>query len=225
MNIDRKRTPREIRGAIIGTLLGDSYINTRYHKTFTVEQASKSLVDYKQIVLEQIPSIQIHRSERTRRTQMLYTLVARHPMFEKIRKILYVPTKQVNARILTKLTDEGIAWWYMDDGTKIVRPERRYVILCTDNFDHFSQTEIVRYFKDTYDLNAKIILHRDKKYGNKERICFVKYDAQQFVARIYPFILPEFYYKLDLRYTMPFYMVPEYAEIQQYIQQHSTQKI
>lgn len=221
------RKPSELRGAILGTLLGDSYLTREKsgRVIFSCEQASKNLVDYKESLLRTIPNIKIARYERIRvqraRVQRaLYTVRAAHPIFEKFHKKLYIPTKQVTFNTLSKLTPEGIALWYMDDGMKSVKRWHRWMVFCTDSFDEFSHKQIIRFFNERYQLNPKIIWHRDNKYGNKRRICFVKHDAQKLVCLIYPYIIPEFYYKINLEYTMPFYTIPEYKTIQDSITQY-----
>ena len=45
MNQSRKRTPKEVRGSLLGTLLGDSYITQG--NQFGCEQITKELIEIK----------------------------------------------------------------------------------------------------------------------------------------------------------------------------------
>ena len=212
----QKRTASEVRGAIYGTLLGDSTITNR--NEFSCEQISENLIKYKGAILEGIaPDLQVYYHNRNRGNSQIIdgkeynrkpTFVVqtnKHNYFSSFRNKLYATgTKQVNMSILEKLTPEGIALWFMDDGYLDYKKSSntRNLRICTDSFDEISINNIVRYFNDVFDIQAKAYMH-NAGYGKPSvpRVSFNAANAQKLIVLIHKFFLPEFYYKLDLHYT------------------------
>lgn len=207
-----KRTSSEIKGAIIGTLLGDSYITSRGE--FGCEQISKNLIDYKAEILSSIhPDIKVYCHSRQRepnnfnknpkRTYIIQTNI--HPYFKKLRDELYIDNnKQVSMSILNKLTAEGIALWFMDDGYCDYKASKntKNLRFCTDSFDDFSIKQIQTYFNNSYSIQTKVMLHKARQgYTPKPRVSIGgSKNMQDFVLLTYKYFLPEFYYKIDLHY-------------------------
>lgn len=213
MNKSNKRTPKETRGAILGTLIGDSWITDLNH--FGCEQVSESLIKLKaEILSHYLDNSNIFISERQRRSieiegrkiqgKRTYTIRARHPRFKHLKKILYrTGSKQVTYNILKFLGTEGIALWIMDDGYMDYKKgsSTRNLRICTDSYDEISHKEMIRYFKDCWDIDAKVYWH--KRYKNAEpkpRLSFNATNSQKLIALIYPWILDEFLYKIDMQY-------------------------
>lgn len=230
------RTSSELKGAIIGTLLGDSYISNRGE--FGCEQICKNLVYKKREILDNIsPEIKTYLHTRQREPssfnknpKMSYVLQTnRHPYFIKLREALYsTGSKQVSLAILNELTPEGLAFWLMDDGYLDYKSSNstRNIRICTDSFDDFSIKQIITYFNNTHNINCKVFMHKARaNYTPKPRITFCGKDIQKLVILTYKYFIPEFYYKINLHYTerslnIPFYCIPEYKEVAYYILQH-----
>lgn len=213
MNLSRNAS--EVKGALYGTLLGDSTVTNRFE--FSCEQVSKNLIDYKGAILKNIaPDICVYFHERNRgNTQIIDNTVYgrkisyvvqtnKHSYFEKFREEMYgTGTKQVTKKILNYLTPEGLALWFMDDGylDYKVSSNTRNLRICTDSFDEISIKNIIQYFNDTWDIQSKIYMHNaGKGRDSKPRISFNAANAQKFIVLVHKFFLPEFYYKLDLHY-------------------------
>ena len=134
-----------------------------------------------------------------------YAIKVRHALFRKLREELYISgTKQVTMSTLSKLTDEGLALWIMDDGTLWFNPKNhtKYLRLCTDSFDDFSINQIQQFFSERYNTPTKVFLHNSGNGSSKKpRIQFNAASAQIIISKVYPYMLPEFYYKLDLHYA------------------------
>ena len=87
MNQSRKRTPKEIRGSLLGTLLGDSYITQG--NQFGCEQVTKELIKIKRELLAHYNPEVAEISERQRTGTVIegrnvvakptYTIRMRHP--------------------------------------------------------------------------------------------------------------------------------------------------
>lgn len=207
-----KRTSSEIKGAVLGTLLGDSYISNRGE--FGCEQISQNLINYKYEILKSIhPDIKVYKDSRLReptefnknpkKTYRIQT--NRHPYFLKLREELYKESgKQVHASILNKLTPEGIALWFMDDGYCDYKKSNntKNLRICTDSFDPFSIQQIQTYFNNTWNIPTKVMMHKARSgYTPKPRISFGNSKPMQdFVLLVYKYFIPEFYYKIDLHY-------------------------
>jgi hypothetical protein len=212
----RNRTAQEVKGALYGTLLGDSTVTNR--NEFTCEQVSANLIKLKGEILSNIaPDIKVYYHERDRGSKQIinnkeykrnisYVVqTAKHPYFSKFREGLYsTGTKQVTKDVLKYLTPEGLALWFMDDGYLDYKQSSntRNLRICTDSFDEMSLKNIIQYFNDTWDIQSKIYFHA-AGYGraSKPRISFNPNNAQKFISLVHKHFLPEFYYKLDLRYT------------------------
>lgn len=240
MNPNRERTSKEIKGALIGTLLGDSYINNG--NNFACEQVCENLIIYKKILLQQLTNKPINVTVRQRKPakvynnkdisafKPIYSTRARHSLFNGYRKLFYSSgCKQVSMNILNKLTDEGLALWLMDDGTMYYNPSNhtKYLRICTDSFDEFSINQIQQFFSERYKLSSKIYMHNSGNGASKKpRIQFNAANAQKLISIVYKFTLPEFYYKLDLHYTEKTLnskrCIPEYVEAVSYMSQHSS---
>lgn len=240
LNPNRERTSKELEGAFIGTLLGDSYINNG--NMFSCEQTSKNLIEYKRILLEQLTGRNINISVRQRKPAVVhnnkaesifkptYSTRARYELFKKLQKQFYISgTKQVSMSILNKLTDEGLALWLMDDGTMYYSPSNhtKYLRICTDSFDSFSINQIQQFFSERYNISSKVYMHNSGNNSvKKPRIQFNAANAQKIISIVYKFTLPEFYYKLDLHYAEKTLKskrcLPEYVNAVSYMSQHSS---
>lgn len=229
------RTRKEVEGALVGTLLGDSWISNR--NEFGCEQITESLINIKANILYNIaPDIKVYLHNRKRepngfnknpkRTYIVQS--NKHAYFKKLRTLLYPnDEKIVTKTTLNKLTPEGIALWFMDDGYFDYKKSNstRNLRICTDSFDDLSIKNIQEYFKNTHNINTKIMMHKARKgYIPKPRISFGAKDMQKLVILIYKYFVPEMLYKINLQYkertlNMKTYCIEEYKDVAYYILQ------
>lgn len=213
---NQSRNQAEVKGALYGTLLGDSTVTNR--NEFSCEQVSESLIKYKGKILEQIaPDLEVYYHSRNRgdkqiihgreynRSISYVVQTNRHAYFSKFREALYsTGSKQVSMSVLNSLTPEGLALWFMDDGYLDYKPSNntRNLRICTDSFDELSIKNIGQYFNDKWDIQTKVYSH-NAGYGrtSKPRISFNPENAQKFIVIVHKYFLPEFYYKINLHYT------------------------
>lgn len=230
-----KRNSREVKGALVGTLLGDSFITNRGE--FGCQQVNRELIDIKTEILKNIsPDIKAYNYTRPPRSNELVknckesyvVLTNKNQYFTKLRNILYASgTKQISMKVLNKLTPEGIAFWFMDDGYFDYKQSKhtRNLRLCTDSFDTLSISNMIRYFNDVHNIQAKVLYHKARKnYEPKPRLSFNAENAQKLITLIFPYIIPSFYYKIDLKYEDKTLLSKrcssDYVEIANYISQH-----
>lgn len=237
--MSNSRSAVEVRGALLGTLLGDSTVTNRGE--FSCEQITKSLVEYKRSILDQISGVSTYMHTRDRgplqiidnttygRKLTYVVQTNRHPYFKKLRDRLYFESgKQVSYSVLEDLTDEGIALWFMDDGYLHYSKSNstRHLRLCIDSFDEMSIKNIQRYFLEYYNIQTKVYMH-NAGHGRepKPRVSFNAENSQKLICMIYRYFVPEMLYKLNLHYTERTLASnrcsAEYKEAAKYIIQHT----
>lgn len=201
MSIPRKTS--EIKGAIYGTLLGDSWIT---NNEFGCEQISLQLIGYKVKLIKELLNYTCTIRYRQRKNGKIrgryisqkptFIVTKRDNIFDKMKKRLYFKDKgkQVSSHIMNRLTLEGVALWFMDDGYLDYKrtSHTRYLRICTDSFDDRSIQNIIKGFKNKWELDCFV--------DTRNRISFNARNSQKLVSLIYQYILPDFYYKIDLRY-------------------------
>lgn len=129
-----------------------------------------------------------------------------HPYFNQIHKNLYATGKKVITRkVLDFLSDEGLAYWFMDDGSgTLCKSSRGYSSGCMVRLSTYCSKEeaevISDYFRDKYGLTCKFDV--DKR-NNKYSIRFGTLDSKKFVEIVAPYIVPSMRYKIQsvLEYT------------------------
>ncbi len=241
-NMSKSRSAVEVRGALLGTLLGDSTVTNRGE--FSCEQITESLIDYKRNILDSITGVCTYKHIRDRgNTQIIYNKeygrkisyvvqTNQHAYFAKLRNRLYFETgKQVSFSVLEDLTDEGIAMWFMDDGYLDYKASKatRNLRLCTDSFDEVSIKNIQRYFLEYYGIESKVYMH-NAGHGRqpKPRVSFNAESSQKLICKMYKYFVPELMYKINLHYT-EFTLKSkrcsdEYREAANFISQHTPSK-
>lgn len=204
--MNQSRNSAQIKGALYGTILGDSTVTNR--NEFSCEQISESLINYKADILSNIATdIKVYTHSRDRgniHNKVYIVQTNRHRYFSKMRECFYhTGTKQVTMSILNCLTPEGIALWFMDDGYLDYKKSSntRNLRICTDSYDELSIKNIVQYFNDSWDIQAKVYMHCAGRGRPKSpRVSFNAHNSQKLISIMYKYFLPEFYYKIDLRY-------------------------
>lgn len=227
-------TRKELRSIIFGTLLGDSWLSSRGQ--FQCEQVTLDLINYKRNILELLTNRNLNISERIRENQIIegrrvigkrtFKVAVNHPHYKKYYKVLYRNgRKTITNSLLRRLTPEAIAVWFMDDGYLDYKNKNntRYLRICTDSYTEYEHFLIISWIKKTYNIDSFIYYHQSKKGGvKKPRLSFNGKNAQKFVALIYKYVLPCFYYKIDLKYTRmdSINIHPEYREAISFISQN-----
>lgn len=229
-------TRKELRSMIFGTLLGDSWVTKYGH--IGCEQVTLELIDYKRKILEQLLGREFNISTREPRHSFIngrkvnskrtFMIRACAPHLKKYYRILYRDgRKRLTYSLLRRLSPQGIALWLMDDGYLEYRKSNctRYIKLCTDSFTEEEHLLIIRYFKEYHSIECFISHHTRRKGATPAmRIAFNGKNAQKLVALVYQYVLPCFFYKIDLHYTRmdSINIHPQYREAIKYILQHRT---
>lgn len=229
-----KRSRRELRGALYGTLLGDSWVNSQ--NQFACEQITLELIAYKRQLLEEYLGrvLSIRTRQRTNmviegrkiNSKPTFIVNAYDKSFGKFWKVLYKDGRmKVTASMLRRLTPEGLALWLMDDGYFDFKKSNntRNLRICTDSFTEHEHRLLMDYFHNTWGIQSKVYWHKRSKDSNAvPRLSFNGNNAQKLVAVVYQYVLPCFFYKIDLRYGRmdSVNILPEYRQAVEYMSQH-----
>lgn len=208
---------RKIRGAIIGMVMGDAYINVRNRLKdgkYKYESSEMRIVhsltqrdycEYKRNKLNKwLNRHSTLRSYKTGPGKKYYQVGfgISHPYFRQIKRWCYPNgRKTISEHILDMLTPEGLAYWYMDDGSasKCINQKGWISSVSTNiaTFCSLEEAEIMQYwFKQKYAINWKI---RCKKQSPKDKAFFLvanTENSKEFIALIKMFIIPSMLYKI-----------------------------
>ena len=176
---------KQKRGAIIGMLLGDGCIKLKTH----IKQNGKKSVyaefvmshSIKQIRYLQWKASKIHSwmggkplkvSENTHhlksnnKTYKAYRVSRCHKYFKLLHRWAYTNfgKKYYTRKVLNMLTPEGIAYWYMDDGSFVAVKNNAGEIssfaIRLHTYCSLEETETIQeYFQKTWNINFKISKH------------------------------------------------------------------
>jgi IS1 family transposase len=162
-----KEMTTDLEGFIIGMMMGDSsFANARKRKLISTEHsiAQTGYLMWKFDKLSYIIGGKIYFRDRfDTRTNRTYHPIAyhsaTHPAIDKMhREFFKTGTKQITSELLERITPEGIAVWYCDDGC-LYRNPMRYTnqpTIATNAFDDDSRNLMMGMFKEKYGLIFKV---------------------------------------------------------------------
>lgn len=202
-------TRSEIKGVIAGMVLGDGCVffpkagKNAYLRIQHGERQRDYLL-YKATLLQELTGVTV--TEIGGKYPGLALRTASHPLFTRLRRLAYpTGTKTVSKTWLTWLTPQGLAIWYMDDGSISKqfsvnksgrrRISRREVCLATCGFSYSDHKLLVEFIKERFGLEAKI-----KRDGRYFRLRFGAVEANKLFDIIRPYVIPSLAYKLDMQY-------------------------
>jgi len=198
----------EIRGAVVGMVYGDGYINATNEKHELVVAHSLTQADYCE-----------HKAARLRKyfcrdfkvckyrngpggRYWCVKFTCSHPYMTQVRSWTYPGGKKYFLkRVLEMLTPEGIAFWYMDDGSahRNIDSEGWTTSVSTSIATFCSQIEaetIGEYFKQHHQILFKI---RCRKTSPEDHRFYLEANTEQsrwFVRLIQPYVIPSMLYKI-----------------------------
>lgn len=176
---------------ILGSLLGDGTVD-KYGR-LRIQHSSKQLEynRYKQMLLKSI--VKSFKEDMTRfdkRTNKTYysnllSTQCLKPIKEFYSSWYIDGIKTLNISDLINVEPLGLAIWFMDDGFKC----NNGIKIATDSFKKQELLELIKVIFVKFNILFKI----DKR----NRLFLSKDSYQDFHNLIYPYVLPEFYYKLQ----------------------------
>lgn len=194
---------KENRGILVGMVLGDGYLRKVSRNTSCIiikhSYEQYEYLDYKAELLSKVfkckkPAIRIIDNNGYKGA----ILFKGHRYLDILRKWIYIGGKKTYSRkILNYLTPQGIALWYMDDGSLIAKKRDGKIHAFEMYLSTYTTKEenqvIIDYFKEVWDVNFT----QTKNKGKYRLRCGTK-EFRKFREIIEPYIIPSMRYKIDM---------------------------
>lgn len=131
-----------------------------------------------------------------------YTFTNTSPYFRVLRKWLYPNNKKkLSKKMLSYLDEQGLAIWYMDDGsTYVSKTDRTFTTEISTHISKEEALELIDLFKEKWNIQ----FHLHKRKENQYNIRAYSSNALKFIKLIEPFvpdcmayklIVPKFYFQ------------------------------
>ena len=189
---------------IIALTLGDGHITPEGRYCVNHCESQKEYIEYKKQILDKIiggKPITIHKTKNVVKGKEYHGYTIRKcnkKKLQPIRELLYTQDghKKFTRDILDKLTLEGIAIWYMDDGSLSAEKDSNGKIhsykLGIATYISKEENEVIQqYFDEMWGIHWNI--HKD---GDKYRIRMGTQEARKFIQLIKPYVIPSMSYKV-----------------------------
>jgi len=198
----------ELKGAIIGMLLGDGYIpNSGVNKLMRIKMKSahREYFMFKKDILENVCSLKTFLGETNDRwgkvtfSDRLSTKT--NPLFTQLREHMYHDGRRtVDEHVMKCLTPLGMALWYQDNGSYAKGSGYGDVILCTDAYSktecEMMARELQKRFKHQWRVYRRVRKNKDGEKLYFYRLYLRKKDHEYFFKLIDPFVVDCMKYKL-----------------------------
>lgn len=204
----RVKNNHDFNGILIGMVLGDSYIGVNKTQTLayleTLHKGShKPYLIWKQgLINYKFKSTFKYKNNNGYDAFRFRTKLEKKLIY--LRKDFYVNGKKtVKSNLLNRLTDLGLAIWYMDDGCLNLGKKnglinRRNVFLNTQGFGLEGNILIQEWLLSKYDISSNI--NRNQGF----RLRLNTSNTLKFIEIVSPFVelVPCMQYKIDLKYNL-----------------------
>ena len=191
----------QMRGVICGMLLGDA---GRCRNNLSIQHSVKQIgyAHFKRQLLERITRKAVNTRQWT--TKEGYSLVRLEPRLVPLTRVMVKRCYRSNIKTVTRefleyLTLQGVAIWFMDDGSKSFKKRngRIHAVEVTLN-TYLSKEEneiIISYFKERWGI--KWALNKSK---GTYRLRMGTQEARKFCDLIEPFVVDSMRYKINLQF-------------------------
>lgn len=169
----------EFKGAVIGTLLGDSSI-VKYPKcnvhhlqiTHCMEQVEYMLEKKK--ILEHLTEVRLYQDQpngKDGKYRCCRLVTRSHPFYDSLRDHFYYRgRKTVDEHVLKCITPLGLALLYMDDGTLSPQGNFGVPMIATNNFNKVENEIIARMLQKRFGLQWRLNSTTSNYKGVKKNI-------------------------------------------------------
>ena len=209
-----KRTRKELRGAIVGMVLGDAslYQNPfrdgskrgNYKFSFSHSRRQADYAVHKQIIIQDLFDYQLETKDtlvRLKKTGKIYPAVRLqtrvHPRLKFIAKNIYINgKKRISDWALDHITTEGLALWWQDDGCvhKNKAPKTGgFIVWGTYGFPKEDVERFREWLISRYKIDLRVRKHKKSGGYYLSRGLSIGLKLSEV---IHPFIVPSMQYKL-----------------------------
>ena len=190
-------------GILVGMLLGDAYIEKDGQFSIGHSIKQKDYLLYKQERLKDFFKTSYTERNCGPNNKYLECFIRSRTSkyFKLMRRLWYKPQKRLLKKMIYKISPEGLAYWYLDDGSLVFQKDKngnvisRKGYLNTQGFTYDENLLLSEMLKEKFGIETKI--HRDKKYF---RLYLNSSELKKLFSIISGYIPPSTYYKLCFRY-------------------------
>lgn len=196
---------REQMSILIGMILGDGYVSKFKPKVINSVLAcrhSKKQEEYLLYKRNRLNSLGFKVSkiyDTTNNYGETFTFECKDPLlFNQLRLVLYPKNnKCVKRKWLNWLTLEGLAIWFMDDGSYTRNSKTTgYVTLHTNGFNKKEHDIIIKYFKQVWNISPTMRIVKRKDRPETFFLFFNVKETEKLITLIEPYIIPIMKYKV-----------------------------
>ena len=184
----------ELKGAIIGMLMGDAGLSKDRKNSHLFIGHSKKYEAYalwKKEILEQVTSVSVWYGESTAQKdgklhQVMRIWTKSHPFYTGLRDRMYFENRKTfDLHCLLRLTDLGLLLWFLDDGTRYWEENGNTpsILFCTDRYNYIEHLSLQKYFHDRWNLIGKM-----NRHGKHWRIRFANSEAKKLDEIFSPYL-------------------------------------
>lgn len=210
-----KELSNKEKGLLLALCLGDGCLRKPHPKTGAVQleigHSIKQLAycTYKRDIVHNIfgnkpPKIGIREVKVKDKVYKTCRFTKCNDYFIALRKVLYpYGRKTITRELLNMLDLQGIAIWYMDDGSCYFKQSEIDghsicidLRISTDCFTYEEHQIIVDYFREVWDINFYAF------YSKTRDVYCIRANKQaaiKFLDMIKPYVIPEMLYKCDIK--------------------------
>lgn len=189
---------------LIGLILGDGHLNPNSGVALEIEHGNKQqfYIEYKRRLIGKLlncPSPNVYHNKR----KNTYKISKGHRYFRVLYKWIYRnKVKKYSSKILSYLTPEAIAIWWMDDGCHSICRRKTTGKIMSHKFEWAIYTDeegtqnIIDYFDKTWNIHFYPIWKTMSDGSKSAKLQCRTREGRKFCDLIRPYILPEFQYKI-----------------------------
>ena len=189
---------KEHRNLIIAMSIGDGHISKSGRLVIQHSTKQEEYIKYKYKLLNNIYTSSYYKSVDTNGFEYIRISTKVTDFLKVMRRVLYPDNKKtLNRKILNRIDLQGLAIWWMDDGTKGIKynKDRTRIKACIYRLCLCSTREqcqlVIDWLRETYDISFGIT----KEKNNFSITCGTKV-GRQFSDLIRPYIIPSMLYKI-----------------------------
>lgn len=195
---------RNKKALLIGLILGDGHLNPRSGVSLEIMHSDKQkfYLEYKNKLISEILNCKLCNLYHRKSTNC-YKLAKGHRYFKILYKWIYKNgVKRFSKKLLSYLTPESIALWWMDDGTHAVECCHTPGVIsahkfCLYTFTNKEDTQnIIDFFADTYNIHFYPIKKRLKNGDEAFYIQCRTREGRKLSNLLRPYIIPGMEYKI-----------------------------
>ena len=191
----------EIRGAVIGMILGDGHLNLsgrsrNAHVDFAHCSKQREYAVWKSEILENLTSVKVTDGvscAKGKEYPKVRVLSKVHPLYTHLHKRFYHNgRKTIDRFLLNCLTPLGLAIWYQDDGNLKNHENFLTPHLETNCFNVVEHEVMAKAIADKFHVEFRA----NKLNAKYLHLCLRRKDREAFYAIVKPFIHPTMQYKI-----------------------------